>query len=206
MAVSVSTAGWVSCLAVGNPLFSVPAVVGGDLTESRTRGRPAGRTRGALAMLVVAGALVACVRGPSVGDGNRSDSIAADTLRGTVAIVGAEPATSVMLQDDQGAATPLQGEEATLRALAGIEVAVRGLAGGRGTFQVASVAVRAHMGVPAVDGILVRRGAGWALITAPGDTVPIAYLPEVLRGSEGARVWLAGPLDRSPDAWGTIRQ
>jgi hypothetical protein len=128
-----------------------------------------------------------------------------DTLRGTVEVVGSEPATSVALMLDGGRrAVTLEGPRPLLDRLAGLEVAVWGAAVRPGVFRVERVEVRASAGVPAVDGVLARRGRGWVLVTHAGRRLPVARLPEVLRGMEGARVWLAGPLDRAPDSSGVI--
>jgi hypothetical protein len=128
---------------------------------------------------------------------------AGDTLRGTVAIVGSEPMTSLVLQTAAGASN-LCGAREMLGRAAGLEVAVWGRRNAHGQFCVDRFAVRAANGVPAVDGILTRVGEGFALVTADGGPLPIARLPEALRSSVGARVWLAGPLDRAPDSFGVI--
>ncbi|HVG45797.1 MAG TPA: hypothetical protein VM890_13745 [Longimicrobium sp.] len=129
-----------------------------------------------------------------------------DTLRGTIEVVGSEPATSVALLLDGGArAVRLDGERPLLDRLAGLEVAVWGSPVRAGVFRVERVAVRASGGVAAVDGVLAREGAGWVLATEDGRRLPIARLPETLRGMAGARIWLAGPLDRPPNSSGVIR-
>lgn len=129
-----------------------------------------------------------------------------DTLRGTVQVVGSEPGTSVVLTDRLGQPVTLLGEGPVLRSLAGLDVAVEGRRESPGDFRVESVAVRAANGVPAVDGRLARDGAGWVLVAADGRRLPVAALPHDLRGRAGARVWLAGPLDRVPDAFGVIEE
>jgi hypothetical protein len=129
--------------------------------------------------------------------------VAGDTLRGTVEIVGSEPMTGIVLQT--GAGTPnLCGARELLRRVAGLEVAVWGARNAQGQFCVDRFAVRSANGVPAVDGILAREGQGFALVMADGRRLPIARLPDALRSSVGARVWLAGPLDRAPDSFGVI--
>ena len=157
-----------------------------------------------LALLPCALAALACARGaPAAGS---AAAPAADTLRGTVEVVGSEPATSVALLLDGGArAVTLEGERPLLDRLAGLEVAVWGSPARAGVFRVERVAVRAAGGVAAVDGVLVREaGGGWALETE-GRRLPLPHLPEALRGMAGARVWLAGPLDRPPDSFGVVR-
>ncbi len=130
---------------------------------------------------------------------------AADTLRGTVAIVGSEPGTWAVLQLDGGRrAVTLLGDRRLLDRLSGLEATVWGTADASGTFQVDRFEVRGSGGVAAVDGVLARQGQGWVLVTHDGRRLPVARLPEALRGMEGARVWLAGPLDRDPDSSGVV--
>lgn len=149
-------------------------------------------------------ALVACARPGGAGESAGSESAAAgDTLRGTVEVVGSEPATSVVLRTADGGAVALEGGRALLERAAGLEVRVEGARGPR-AFRVDRMVVRAANGIPATDGVLVRSGAGWALRTAEGGTVAIAHLPEPFRGREGARVWMAGPLDRPADSYGIL--
>jgi hypothetical protein len=132
---------------------------------------------------------------------------AADTLRGIVEVVGSEPATSVALLMDGGAPpVTLDGERPMLDRLAGLEVAVWGSLVRPGVFRVERVAVRAAGGVAAVDGVLVHDAGGWALTTEDGRRLPVLYLPDALRGMAGARIWLAGPLDRAPDSSGVIKR
>lgn len=127
-----------------------------------------------------------------------------DTLRGTVEIVGSDPIPAIALLDGRGGGMTLVGEESLLRQLSGLEVVVWGALTAPRVFRVTRVSVRAHAGVPATDGVLTREGNGWVLVT-PDGRLPLTELPEALRGREGTRVWLAGPLDRTPDAFGIIR-
>lgn len=150
---------------------------------------------------------MACPRGaPAPGSaGSAAEDVRVDTLRGTIEVVGSEPAASVTLMLDGGRrAVTLEGPRPLLDRLAALEVAVWGAAVRPGVFRVERVEVRASAGVPAVDGVLARRGQGWVLVTHDGRSLPVARLPEALRGMEGARVWLAGPLDRAPDSSGVI--
>lgn len=150
-------------------------------------------------------AAVACARGAPAAGSASTLAAAADSLRGTVEVVGSEPGTSVALLMEGGArAVTLEGERPLLDRLAGLEVAVWGSLIRRGVFRVDRVAVRASGGVAAVDGVLARAGGGWVLVTDDGRRLPVAHLPEVLRAKAGARVWLAGPLDRPPDSSGVI--
>jgi len=150
-------------------------------------------------------AALACTRGAPAAAGAAAPA-AADSLRGTVAVVGSDPGTSVALLMDGGRrAVTLEGERPLLDRLAGLEVAVWGAPVRAGVFRVDRVAVRASGGVAAVDGVLAREGAGWVLVTEEGRRLPVPHLPQVLRGMEGARIWIAGPLDRPPNSSGVIR-
>ncbi|MBW3654521.1 MAG: hypothetical protein KY444_00315, partial [Gemmatimonadetes bacterium] len=156
-----------------------------------------------IAALVCAAAALACsphAPAPQAEPG----VVARDTRRGTVEIVGSEPMTSIVLQTAAGASPGLCGARDLLRRAAGLEVAVWGSRNAEGQFCVDRFAVRSANGVPAVDGILVREGQGFALVMADGRRLPIARLFDALRSSIGARVWLAGPLDRAPDSFGVI--
>lgn len=176
-------------------------------------------TRAAVLLLLLA-ALPACTaRAPR-------DDAAADvpptggglyaSARGLVSVVGSEPATAVLLTAEGHAPVALVGEQATLlRAVAGLEVEVTGYpAGGAavpaappGTdvVDVLRFTVVAHEGVAAVDGTIERDGGTFYLRLADGRRVATPALPPLLRDRVGARVYLAGPLDAPPRAWGIIR-
>ena len=129
----------------------------------------------------------------------------ADPLRGTVAVAGSEPLTQVVLRTAEGDVV-LAGARRVLERVAGLEVAVEGAREADGRFRVERMEVRASAGVPAADGTLAREGERWVLVTAGGRRLAVARLPAPLRGKAGARVWLAGPLDRPPDSWGVIEE
>lgn len=130
---------------------------------------------------------------------------AADTLRGTVQVVGSEPVTSVVLAPAGGGAdVVLEGDRRVLDRLAGLEVMVRGerVAGGR--LRVTRTEVRAANGIPAVDGVLARDAGRDVLVMRDGTRRVVARLPEALRDAVGSRVWLAGPLDGDIDSFGIV--
>ena len=153
-------------------------------------------------------ATLACARG--AGPGPRAadaSAAAADSLRGRVEIVGSEPGTWAVLQMDGGRrAVTLLGDRRLLDRMAGLEIAVWGTLDRPGVFRVDRAAVRASGGVAAVDGVLAREGGGWVLVTGDGKHLPVSHLPADLAGMEGARVWLAGPLDRPPDSSGVLAE
>lgn len=158
----------------------------------------------ALLLVPCALATLACGRGthPHANEGLGMDG---DTLRGLVAIVGSEPGTWAVLQMDAGRrAVTLLGDRRLLDRLSGLEATVWGTPDESGMFQVERFEVRGSGGIAAVDGVIERRGGGYVLVTHGGRALPIARLPETLRSSVGARVWLAGPLDRAPDSFGVI--
>ncbi|HET7461625.1 MAG TPA: hypothetical protein VFJ82_10260 [Longimicrobium sp.] len=132
----------------------------------------------------------------------------ADTLRGTVRETGSEPATLFVLQTPFGATVRLEGERPLLRRVAGLEVMLRGVGGAAAgsPFGVREVNVRASNGVPAVDGVLDRRNGGYVLVTRDGRALPVAHLPDALRGMIGGRIWLAGPLDQPPVSFGVLAE
>lgn len=138
---------------------------------------------------------------------NGFPAAALDTLRGTVLITGSDPVTRAVLRSAAGAAVELDDARAgpALRAASGLEVVVRGRAGrAPSPFAVHGFSVRAADGIVAIDGVLVLRGSVVSLARTEGDTVALPALPSSLRGSAGARVWLAGPLDRAPAAYGVL--
>lgn len=151
-------------------------------------------------------AAVACARGNAPGAASQAVPgavVQADTLRGTIEVVGSEPGTALALLDGHGGAVSLQGPRPLLDRLAGLEVMVEGSRMGPRDFRVARVTVRASGGVAAVDGVVAREGGRWVLVTADGRRLPAPHLPEQV-ARPGLRVWLAGPLDQPPVSFGVI--
>jgi len=179
------------------------------------------------------GVLVACSRAGSLRDA--ADTAAAqasggaaaaagtpvvprDTVRGVVAVTGADPAWRLTLTTAAsavydvtsagGTATPL----AELRAADHLEVTLLGnvsagageLPGVRG-FVMTSFVVRAADGAGALDGILIREPAGYALRLMDGTARPIATLPRTLEGQVGARIYWVGATNTPPAAYGVLR-
>lgn len=152
---------------------------------------------------VVLAAVSAC-SGNGASD-HAAAGTAADTLRGTIALVGPVPTSRVVLvptmEDTQ---VPLTGEAADpLASLPGVEVVVEGKRR-VGEFEVRRFAVRAVDGVPAVDGALIVEGGTYWLVGESGERRRVAVVPEPLRAHVGRRVWIAGPLDAEPVMWGVI--
>ena len=155
-------------------------------------------------------------RGP--GGTAPAPATATDTARGIVRIVGNEPVATLVLETTPGSAAPLLalgGEAADLlRGVAGLEVKVEGrlttervpsaAPGGAPLFQASRFVVRASDGAPAADGLLIVRDGDHVLRLTEGGERRIAVLPPALRDRVGARVFLVGPLDRMPSAFGVI--
>jgi hypothetical protein len=59
-------------------------------------------------------------------------------------------------------------------------------------------------GVPATDGRLIAAGDTLVLITAGGVRHPLVRPPPALRAEVGGRIWVSGPIDREPVAYGLI--
>jgi len=165
-----------------------------------------------IAAAALLGAAASCNSGsmPPGGMPDAASAAAVDTLRGTVAIVGAAPVPQVVLRPAGGGAdVELVGAQRdALARVAGAEVSVVGRRT-RGTasasaLEVASFAVTAVDGQPAVDGRLEREGGQLVLITADGRRIRLVQPPAALQDLVGGRVWVAGPLDREPQAFGLI--
>ncbi len=130
---------------------------------------------------------------------------ATDSVVGTVLVTGTPLDQQFVLRTATGVtrlhATNAADSTALVR-LSGVEVAARGLAEGV-TFRVSSVTARRVDGQPVVDGVLRQRGGRLYLETAAGAFV-LGHPPAGLWALTGARVWLGGPLDTGPTAFGVI--
>jgi len=113
----------------------------------------------------------------------------ADSVRGVVTLVGAEPARQVVLRVD-GNDVSLSGMATSgLGRLAGTEVMVRGVKITPRDIVVSDYVVRASDGVPAWDGTLEEDGA--LRLTDGSGRKWLPSVPAALRGMVGARVWVA---------------
>ncbi len=162
-------------------------------------GAPIGAALTALALTLAAlTALAGCAGGPGAGE-----PMAADTLMGTVRVVGADPATMVVLATADGRVT-LRGDATDgLRRVNGLVVWVRGTARDD-AMEVTGFRVREADGIPAADGILELDGDTAVLVTPDGARLRYTPVPTALRGRVGARVWIAGRAGGEPQAWGVI--
>jgi hypothetical protein len=64
--------------------------------------------------------------------------------------------------------------------------------------------VTAAKGQPATDGTLADDAGALYLVTVDGRWHVLGHPPAELHAHVGARVWIAGPLDREPLAFGVI--
>ncbi|HUG40632.1 MAG TPA: hypothetical protein VMM12_09110 [Longimicrobiales bacterium] len=129
---------------------------------------------------------------------------APDTLRGVVAITGADPLTQVVLRPAGGAPVTLTGPIAdSLRGAVGLVVVVAGRRDGSAleprTFRVAGLD-----DLPAADGRLEIEAGAAILVTADGERLRYPGAPEALRRLAGRHVWIAGEPGREPQQWGVL--
>lgn len=157
------------------------------------------------AVVLAAGALVsltACGGATGEADGPGAGT-APDTVRGTVAVVGADPATHVVVETD-GGRLRVRGPAADgLRRVAGLDVRVDGRLDGA-TLTATGFRVRELDSLPAADGVLEIDGDAAVLVTPSGERVRYSPVPAALRARAGARVWIAGRPGQEPQAWGLI--
>ncbi|MEO7521401.1 MAG: hypothetical protein ABIW79_06245 [Gemmatimonas sp.] len=138
-----------------------------------------------------------------------------DTLRGVVIETGAEPSTSLLLVPAAGLERiALTGSaQQLLRRVVGLEVMVHGrltgqraavTPGGAPMFDADTFIVRVVEGEVAHDGIVTASAGLYGIRTSDGTNHPVPYMPVALRGKVGARVFVAGSLERAPTAYGII--
>jgi hypothetical protein len=143
-------------------------------------------------------------------------AVAADTLRGVLTVTGSEPLTTLLLTPaGDGRPVMLHGDRRLLERLTGLELEVVGriVAGVAHTgtpdpaatsvLEVERFVVRGADGVAAVDGTVLREDGQFFLLV-DGRRLHAPALPPALQAVPGARVFVAGPLDRPPVAYGII--
>ncbi len=129
-----------------------------------------------------------------------------DSVRGRISIVGAAPVTHLVIRGTGEPDVRLHGEAAlirSLRSVQGLEIEAVGHVEA-GVLHVERFTVVAADGVPALDGTLLRDDDGHVLVTADGPRHRLTHLPESLHAHVGHRIWIAGALDRPPEAFGVI--
>lgn len=131
----------------------------------------------------------------------------ADTLRGIVRVVGSAADEQVIVRPDAGGPMiTLLGDQTTmLGRLSGVEIWVSGVRNSARSLTVDRFLVRAVDGIPAMDGKLVSRDGGVAIVTTADHAEhPIVNPPSALRARVGSRVWLKGTLETGAVTFGVI--
>jgi hypothetical protein len=157
---------------------------------------------------LVSGNAVACRRTalPEIPPG---DAAVADTARGIIERVGADPLTSLVLRSTaRGAIALIADDSVALGAARGLEVVITAAPPPRGgnTWRVHRFEVRAADGIAAMDGQLEREQSRWRLRRADGTLVPLPVVPASVAALVGARIYWVGPTDRAPVAYGVLRR
>jgi hypothetical protein len=127
------------------------------------------------------------------------------TAEGRVDVVGVEPLLTIVLRtSDPKHPILLDGPLMTqLRHVNGLDVLVTGRRHDR-FITVDSFKVMSANGVPATDGTLASAGDTLILVTDDGIRHPLVHPSPTLRSEVGGRIWVSGPLDREPVAYGLI--
>jgi hypothetical protein len=126
-----------------------------------------------------------------------------DSLEGVVHVAGTNPFPQTTLAPDNGGRAVTLDGSASLRHLDGLRIAAVGALTGN-HLAVARFTVLAANGVAATDGMLALNGDALVLVTAAGKRYVLVNPSPVLRANVGHRVWVSGPLDREPVAYGII--
>jgi hypothetical protein len=146
--------------------------------------------------------IIACHHG-TASSGGRAEAEPMDSLRGKVQVVGVEGLSQITLVPEGGRPAVTLIGPPSLRRVAGLTVMATGrLAGPKLT--VKRFTVVAANGVPATDGRLVAEGAVLYLETTDGIRHRLVQPSPRLWAEAGRRVWVSGPLDHEPVAYGII--
>jgi hypothetical protein len=133
----------------------------------------------------------------------RAEGGATDTIVGTVRVVGVAAVPSIVLVPDHGGATVRLSGSPSLGRVSGLRILAVGRALGP-QFSVAHFAVVGANGVAATDGRLAADGNTLYLATANGVRHRLVSPSPALWAHVGDRVWVSGPLDHEPVAYGII--
>jgi hypothetical protein len=128
------------------------------------------------------------------------------SVQGHVVVQGLDPLLTIVVVPPGDPKHPvlLDGPLLTqLRHVDGLDVSVTGPRHDR-FLTVEHFTVISANGVPATDGLLVAAGDTLVLVTAEGVRHPLVHPSPALRSNVGGRVWVSGPLDREPVAYGMI--
>jgi hypothetical protein len=164
---------------------------------------PHGGSIGVTSHVVALGVMLAACHHTNAGSTGRPAAEAVDTMVGQIHVVGVEPFPDIVLaREGGGPAVTLVGPPALGR-LDGLRISVVGRSVGS-RFRVREFTVVSANGVAATDGRLVADRRALYLVTADGRRHPLVSPSPNLWAHVGGRVWVAGPLDREPVAYGII--
>jgi len=144
--------------------------------------------------------------GPSTATSVRPP-VGADTLRGIIRVVGSAIDEHVVVRPNVGgtAVTLLGSQSSVLGRLSGVDVWLSGRRESERRMTVERFLVHSVDGVPAMDGTLVARDGGFAIVTTADHAEhPIVNPPAALRSHVGARVWITGSLESGAVTFGVI--
>lgn len=133
----------------------------------------------------------------------RADAAAADTLTGQVQVTGVGAFPRIVLVRDGGTGALTLSGPPSLERVNGLRITVVGTLSGS-ELNVKQFTVVAANGLAATDGRLVADGATLYLETADGVRHRLVRPSPNLRAHVGGRVWVSGPLDQEPVAYGVI--
>lgn len=121
-------------------------------------------------------------------------------ISGRIIVTGSGADRAVDLRDADGSTFRLVGREAAaLASVDGGDVLVRGTPDGNPGIVVQEFQVTGMKGRAALDGVLVETIDGYALRLADGSVRVIAGMPEHFAEHVGARLWVIGWEDASPE-------
>jgi hypothetical protein len=152
---------------------------------------------GALATMAAACHHQAATPVPSEG------AMAVDSIVGKVQVVGVQASPRIMLVRDGGARSLTLVGRPSLANVDGLRVGVVGKLDGSKLSVIRFTVLEAN-GVPATDGRLVAEGDDLYLETADRVRHRLVQPSPKLRAQVGRRVWVSGPLDQEPVAYGFI--
>jgi hypothetical protein len=163
-----------------------------------------------LSLAIATAALVGCSDSPSttqIATAERTAFSPRDTtVSGTVIpnTDGHKGATLVLLTAD-GTTIGLSGDQAAaLNAVINAQVEVDGLLDEAAEIAVKRFVVLAVGGEPVSDGVLDLMDGSFVLHLTKGGDRPVLDPSAELQQNLGARIWIAGPDDGSPTAFGII--
>jgi len=156
-----------------------------------------------LALVLVAAGCAAgdSVSGPSTG--TPVVIMPAGAIQNVIGTIEFEDGTT-WLRLESGRLRLAGAPVASLSNLIGAEVEVTGTYDGADAFLVNQFAVRMVDGQPAADGILEQADDAYGLRLADGTLRMLIDPPAALTAHVGERVWVSGPDDQPPLAFGVI--